>query len=281
MPTGAGTSHSGATFLPDLLRPVGVPLFAVMRYGPNRYLGRGKKANGSGMAIEMTHGDDGLFNGADLFCVRGERAVFHGLGFSIGPGDALLLVGPNGSGKSSLLRLMAGLLRPRAGTVSWSGISITDDPESHGGRLHYVGHLDAVKPALTVAENVSFWASMRTNKSDGIPSQVARALDAFTISHLADVPGRFLSAGQKRRVSLARLIAAPAPLWLLDEPTTALDAASVTALEGLIRTHRAGGGMVVASTHAEIGLDGASRLDLGAFQPTDEAMTGSMAGGVI
>lgn len=203
------------------------------------------------------------FRGEDLFCVRGERAVFWGLDFSLKPGGALLLVGPNGSGKSSLLRLMAGLLRPREGTVSWGGQSIADDPEAHGGRLHCIGHLDAVKPMLTVTENVAFWASLRIRGDN----TVARALDGMAIGHLADVPGRFLSAGQKRRVSLARLVAAPAPLWLLDEPTTALDAASITALEGLIAAHRAGGGMVVASTHAEIGLDGASRLDLDAFQP--------------
>lgn len=205
---------------------------------------------------------NGEFGGRDLFCVRGERAVFQGLGFSLSAGGALVLVGPNGSGKSSLLRLMAGLLRPHGGSVTWNGDSIADDPEAHGARLHYVGHLDAVKPALTVHENVAFWASLR----GGAAADIDEALDGFAIGHLADVPGRFLSAGQKRRVSLSRLMAAPAPLWLLDEPTTALDAASTAALEGLIRRHRDAGGMVVASTHAAIGLDGAERLDLSGFQ---------------
>ena len=200
------------------------------------------------------------FEGKNLTCVRGERMVFRDLGFALGAGGALVLVGPNGSGKSSLLRLMAGLLRPGAGALTWSGEKISDDPEAHGGRMHYVGHLDAVKPALTVGENVSFWASLKGGHD------VSAALDAFTIGHLADVPGRFLSAGQKRRVSLARLIAAPAPLWLLDEPTTALDVAAIAALEAAIARHRAGGGMVVASTHSDIAMTDAVKLDLSRYQ---------------
>ncbi len=201
------------------------------------------------------------FSGHDLLCIRGERRVFAGLGFSLGSGGALVLSGPNGSGKSSLLRLMAGLLKPASGSLAWDGEDMKEDPEAHNGRLHFVGHLDAVKPVLSVAENLSFWASLRSPAPPpgGGP---AAALEAFGIANLAEVPGRFLSAGQKRRLSLARVLAAPAPLWLLDEPATALDRDAIARLEEAIRGHRGGGGMVVASTHAEIGLDGAEVLEL-------------------
>ncbi|MBL6957365.1 MAG: heme ABC exporter ATP-binding protein CcmA [Rhodospirillales bacterium] len=204
------------------------------------------------------------FTGTDLTCVRGERIVFAGLGFGLAAGGALVLVGPNGSGKSSLLRLMAGLLPPAEGGLDWDGEAISEDPESHGGRLHYVGHLDAVKPVLTVAENVQFWSGMRNG---GKPSEEAslKALEVLGIAHLADIPGRFLSAGQKRRANLARILSAEAPLWLLDEPTTALDVAAIAALEDAIGKHRAGGGMVVISTHADMALDDTQTLDLDDF----------------
>ena len=201
-----------------------------------------------------------LFTGHELTCIRGERLVFAGLDFAIGAGDALLLVGANGSGKSSLLRLMAGLLRPAGGAVQWSGESIAIDPEAHNARLHYVGHLDPVKAALTVAENLAFWA--RLGNGSGV---VTEALKTFDSASLSDVPGRFLSAGQKRRANLARLAASEATLWLLDEPTTALDAAATSCLMKAIARHRAGGGMVAISTHVELALDGARRLDLDTF----------------
>jgi heme exporter protein A len=203
------------------------------------------------------------FVGHDLTCIRGDRLVFAGLDFALETGGALLLVGPNGSGKSSLLRLMAGLLAPAAGTLAWNGEPVAADREAHGGRLHYVGHLDAVKPVLSVLENVAFWGRLRPG---GSRVAAEEALTAFGIAHLANVPGRFLSAGQRRRVNLARILAAPAPLWLLDEPTTALDRAAIAGLEGAIARHRKGGGMVVAATHAPIALAGARTLDLAAFE---------------
>ncbi len=202
-----------------------------------------------------------VFSGNNLVCVRGERTVFAGLDFTIEEGGALVLIGHNGSGKSSLLRLMSGLLKPAAGTLTWDGEETGDDPEAHGGRLHYVGHHDAVKPVLSVAENVSFWASLRNGGGDAAQASKS-ALDAFGIGHLTDVPGRFLSAGQKRRVNLARIIAAPAPLWLLDEPTTALDKETIAALEAIIAAHRKSGGMVVISTHSDMELDAYQVLDL-------------------
>ncbi len=204
------------------------------------------------------------FTGTDLVCFRGERTVFSGLGFALNPGDALVLRGPNGSGKSSLLRLMAGLGRPLAGTVAWDDETISDDPEAHNARLHYIGHADPVKPVLTVTENLRFWTSLRLD--DGIDDAITAALARLGIAHLADVPGRFLSAGQKRRVNLARILAAPAPLWLLDEPATALDRAAMDSLDDAIAAHRSGGGMVVMSAHATASPENAQEIDLGRFQ---------------
>lgn len=203
------------------------------------------------------------FSAESLDCVRGENHVFHGLNFSLNSGDALVLVGPNGSGKSSLLRMMAGLLRPYAGVLAWDGEDIREEPDAHNARFHYVGHHDAVKPVLSVAENILFWAGLRGGGADDF----ARALAVMDIAHLAGAPGRFLSAGQKRRVNLARIIAAPAPLWLLDEPTTALDKASIARLEAAIAQHRATGGMVVVSTHSDIALARGEVLDVGDYCP--------------
>ncbi|MEX2450660.1 MAG: heme ABC exporter ATP-binding protein CcmA [Rhodospirillales bacterium] len=199
------------------------------------------------------------FAGTRLFCIRGERAVFSGLDFALEAGQALVLQGPNGSGKSSLLRIMAGLLRPEAGGLTWDGDPVRDDPEAHGARLHYLGHGNALKPALSVAENLRFWAALRGGA--GVPG-VASALERFEIAHLADLPARFLSAGQRRRLALARVLAAPAPLWLLDEPANALDARATAILADVIGAHRAGGGMVVLATHARDVPGDVKSLDL-------------------
>ena len=204
-----------------------------------------------------------VFSGQGLGCIRSERTVFAGLDFTLPSGGALLLVGPNGSGKSSLLRLMAGLLRPAAGTLSWDGAPAVASRETHNARLHFVGHADVVKPALTTAENLRFWARLRGADANG--QALANALAAFGIGHLADVAGRFLSAGQRRRVNLARLSAVSAPLWLLDEPTTALDADGVKALTHALAAHREGGGMAVIATHGGIDAPGAETLDVGRF----------------
>ncbi|NQW01738.1 MAG: heme ABC exporter ATP-binding protein CcmA [Rhodospirillales bacterium] len=201
------------------------------------------------------------FSGENLLCFRGERTVFADLSFTCVTGGALLLRGPNGSGKSTLLRLMAGLLKAHEGDLFWDGEAISEEPEAHNGRLHYVGHADAVKSVLTVSENIAFWSGLRSQ-----PEKTGAALDAFGIAYLADVPGRFLSAGQKRRVNLARIKASFAPLWLLDEPTTALDAGAIADLEREIADHRASGGMVIASTHAELGLADAHVLNLSDYQ---------------
>ncbi|MEQ9169690.1 MAG: heme ABC exporter ATP-binding protein CcmA [Rhodospirillales bacterium] len=202
------------------------------------------------------------FEGTSLDCLRSARPVFRGLDFALKSGGALVLTGPNGSGKSSLLRLMAGLLPPAGGRLSWSGSPVADDPDAHRMRLRYLGHLDAVKPALTASENLAFWAGLM----GGDPNDaVAPALDALGIGHLADLPARFLSAGQKRRLNLARLALAPAALWLLDEPATALDAETTDRLRSLIQRHRDAGGMAVVSTHSDLGLKDADSLDLAGF----------------
>lgn len=201
------------------------------------------------------------FEGTSLDCVRSTRTVFRALAFSVSSGGALVLVGPNGSGKSSLLRVMAGLLPQAAGTLSWNGANLAEDPDAHRARLRYLGHLDAVKPALTVTENLAFWAGLLGAEGEA----VVPALDALGIGHLADLPARFLSAGQKRRLNLARLALRPAALWLLDEPATALDAETTDRLRNLIQKHRDGGGMAVVSTHSDLGLSGSDVLDVGRF----------------
>jgi heme exporter protein A len=189
-----------------------------------------------------------------LACVRSGRNVFSGLDFSVGSGEALLVLGHNGAGKSSLLRMIAGLVRVEAGTLTLAD----GDPElSLAEQAHYVGHQDAVKPALTVRENLDFWAHYL---GDGAPVQPA--LDALALADLSDLPAAYLSAGQKRRLSLARLVAAPRPIWLLDEPTSALDTGSQERLAGVMRRHVAGGGIIMAATHGPIGLAGTQELRL-------------------
>ena len=209
------------------------------------------------------------FSGQGLSCFRGGRLVFANLTFALQPGNALILRGPNGSGKSTLLRLMAGLIQPLEGRIKWSDsdAGITDDPDLHYGRTHYVGHADAVKPVLTVTENVAFWARLRSPQSD-----VAGAIDKLGIASLADVPGQFLSDGQKRRVNLARILAVPANLWLLDEPATALDVDAIAALCDAIAEHRAAGGMVVASTHQNLALTDHAVLHLSDYITEDPAL---------
>lgn len=207
-----------------------------------------------------------LFEGQDLACMRGERMVFAGLSFALGPGDALMLTGPNGSGKSSLLRVLAGLLRPVRGRLLWQGNPVDHDPYAHRARLCYVGHQDPVKPLLSVRENLAFWARLQDGAEDG----VAPALARFGLMAIARVPARLLSAGQRRRLNLARLLVSAAPLWLLDEPAVALDTEAITALESMLADRRARGGIVLLATHSRIALPGAESLALERFAWTGE-----------
>jgi heme exporter protein A len=199
--------------------------------------------------------------GRGLACRRGERLVFAGLDCRLPAGGALVLTGSNGSGKSSLLRLLATLLVPAAGDLRWAGAPISDDPARYRAAIHYVGHLDATKPALSPRETLAFWAALRNIATPAIDA----ALDALGLVAVSDWPCRWLSAGQRRRLALARLVAAPAPVWLLDEPTAALDRDGESRLTALIGRHRAAGGRVVAATHQPLALEDARRLDLDDF----------------
>jgi heme exporter protein A len=209
-----------------------------------------------------------LFAGHDLACRRGERLVFTGLSFRVAAGAALLLRGPNGSGKSSLLRCMAGLLAPVAGMQTWDDQPIALDADAHRCRLRYLGHQDAVKPALTVLENLALWQQLHGLHD---AAAIGRALTGLGLERLAELPARLLSAGQRRRVALARLLASPAPLWLLDEPTTALDDDGVERFARMVGDHRASGGLVVLSSHGDPGVAG-DVLALADFIPAPEAL---------
>lgn len=209
------------------------------------------------------------FTGTHLNCRRGGRMVFAGLSFAIKSGEALVLRGPNGSGKTTLLRLMAGLARATQGTLNWNGADIADDLPAHGANLAFAGHLDAVKPALTVRENLRFWANIR-----GVDEQrITRALAVFSLTHLADMPGRVLSAGQRHRVALARVAMNGAPLWLLDEPTNTLDDAALSALQQALQTHLSQGGMIVMASHGDALLPQARTLDLRGFIQNARTLT--------
>jgi heme exporter protein A len=193
--------------------------------------------------------------GDALTCIRGGREVFSGLGFSVGAGEALMVTGRNGAGKSSLLRMIAGLVR-----IAGGQLALRDgDPErSIPEQAHYLGHQDALKPSLTVTENLDFWVRYL----GGYPSSHA-ALAKVGLGQIADLPAAYLSAGQRRRLSIARLVAVRRPIWLLDEPSTALDREAQDDLAELMRDHLSGGGLIVAAAHGPIGLDRANELRLG------------------
>jgi len=199
--------------------------------------------------------------GENLACRRGERLVFAGLDCRLPAGSALVLTGPNGSGKSSLLRLLATLLVPAAGRLVWDGAPVARDPAGHRGAVHYVGHLDGVKPALTPREMLGFWAALRGVRRPAIHAAIA----AFGLERAADWPCRWLSAGQRKRLALARLIAAPAPVWLLDEPGAALDSDGEARLHAVIAAHRAAGGRIAVATHQPIAMPDATILALDDF----------------
>jgi len=203
----------------------------------------------------------------DLACRRGERLVFAGVSFRLPAGGALLLTGTNGSGKTSLLRILATLIRPAGGRLLWGAAPVGAVVAAYRAQLDFVGHQDGVKPGLTPRETLAFWAVLRGVEPAGLSRVLEAALQAFALDEVADWPCRWLSAGQRRRIALARLIAAPASTWLLDEPTSALDHENQSRLERAIAEHRASGGRVVVASHTPIDIGTATALTLDAFAP--------------
>ncbi len=197
-----------------------------------------------------------------LAVIRGERQLFKDVSFSLAPGEALLLRGPNGSGKSSLLRLLAGFLAPAAGQVTWQGQAIQAEPETYRAGLIYLGHQDAVQPQTSAEENLSYWARLAGLSTAEAAECSGAALEKAGLGRQRRLPGRYLSAGQKRRLGLARLLLRPLPLWLLDEPTNALDAAATAWLGEALAAHRAGGGVVLLASHVPVPLPAARTLTL-------------------
>ena len=187
-------------------------------------------------------------SGQGVTCVRGGRQVFAGLDFAAVSGEAGAVVGRNGSGKTSLLRLIAGLLVPAGGSIALAG---GDAELTLPEQCHYLGHRDALKPALSVAENLTFWADFL----GGERGDAAETLATVGLDHTTHLPAGFLSAGQRRRLSLARLLTVRRPVWLLAEPTNALDVAGQDMFGGLMREHLSRGGMIVAATHAPLGIE--------------------------
>lgn len=200
------------------------------------------------------------FQVTDLAVARGGLTVLQGLTFALAPGQALILRGPNGIGKTTLLRSLAGLQPAVAGVISLPPDAIA-----------YAAHADGLKATLSVTENLAFWAAVFGT------DRVDQALDAMNLRALADRPAANLSAGQKRRLGLARLIVSGRPLWMLDEPTVSLDAASVALFAAVARTHLAAGGMALIATHIDLGLPEARVLELGPFKAEGQ-LSGTAAG---
>ncbi|MBS0529124.1 MAG: heme ABC exporter ATP-binding protein CcmA [Proteobacteria bacterium] len=194
--------------------------------------------------------------GRGLRCERGQREVFSGLDFMVAAGEAVAVTGPNGAGKTSLLRLTAGLLALAGGSIALEG----GEPDlTLPEQAHYLGHRDALKPALSVSENLSFWQDFL----GGDAAETSHALSVVGLDHVAHLPAAVLSAGQRRRLSVARLLAVKRPVWLLDEPTSALDTEGQNTFAAIMTGHLAGGGLILAATHAP--LDVAAReLRMGA-----------------
>lgn len=192
-----------------------------------------------------------MLEARQLECTRGDRRLFTDLSFKLGRGQLLRVAGANGSGKTSLLRIMCGLVAPSAGEMRWQGRPIRTEREEYSRNLVFIGHLNALKDDLTALENLQVAAALGGRPSDA--GRMHAALERFGVAHCAELPAKVLSQGQRRRVALARLALAPAaPLWILDEPFSALDVAAVVELEGLLASHLASGGMVVLTTHQEV-----------------------------
>jgi heme exporter protein A len=195
-----------------------------------------------------------------LVILRGSRVIIDTLSFTVGGGEALVLAGANGAGKTTLLRALAGFLTVERGVIR---LDPNQDDAALHERMHVIGHTNGIKSSLTVRENIMFWASYLSEDDGSDASRRAdRALEHFGLTTLEDFPAQYLSAGQKRRLGLARLLAAHRPVWLLDEPTVSLDTASVAQLAIAVNEHTRAGGMVIAATHVPLGLERARELRL-------------------
>ncbi len=196
-----------------------------------------------------------VLSAENLACRRGGRLIFEGLAFRLHPGEAIALTGRNGAGKSSLLAMLCGRLRPEAGTIRVEGA-----PDATVVELsHLVGHRDGLKTALSAQENLAFAQALLGDAA----LSPADALAKVGLPHVAALPVGYLSAGQRRRVALARLLVARRPFWLLDEPMSALDTAAQAMLSALMREHLAQGGAILAATHGPLGLDGVRDVRIG------------------
>jgi len=193
-----------------------------------------------------------------LVVSRGGQTILDGLSLSAEAGEAVLLTGANGAGKTTLLRAIAGLLPIADGTIRLDGVA-AETGEVVGEFCHFVGHLNGIKPALTVAENAAFWARYLGGATDAVP----HALEQFRMADLAPIQAAYLSAGQKRRLGLTRLLVAPRPVWLMDEPAVSLDMASQALLADAVNRHLANGGIAVAATHQPLGFSPAREHRLG------------------
>ena len=195
----------------------------------------------------------------NLTCIRGGREVFKDISFEISSGQALQITGLNGSGKTSLLRIIAGLIRFPSGQISYTGCN----SEANLSKFcHYFGHSDSIKPALTVSENLNFWRSIMGNQIETI----SNSLETLGLSHLEKISASYLSAGQKKRLSLARLLVNKRPIWLLDEPTTSLDSKAMNTLTTIMTDHVNSGGIILVTTHSPLNLIYAKELLLGAVK---------------
>jgi len=199
----------------------------------------------------------GPLAGERLSCIRGSRVLFEGLSFKAAPGTGLVILGPNGSGKTSLLRILAGFLAPDNGTLSFDGEEAGHGHKLIPGQAHYLGHAHALKPFLSVRENLSFWARLL---GDG--AWIEAACKKTGVLGLLDLPVKFLSEGQKKRVNLARFLISPLPLWLMDEPAAGLDKDGQAILKTLIEGHLKAGGIFVGATHQDLALKGVQTITL-------------------
>jgi len=205
---------------------------------------------------------------SNLACRRGGRLLFSGMDLSLTEGDAAVVTGPNGSGKSSLLRLIAGLIQPLQGQIHWEGQNALKFSDNFRSALRYVGHSDGLQPVLSVLENLKYWSQLYGSSQD--LEKLNRGLESVGLFDLSELPARVLSAGQRRRLALARAIATEGRLWLLDEPSVALDRQSINRIETAISEFRASGGIVIASTNAPLNLSDCKVLNISDYHWAEE-----------